>query len=143
MQLAENRIATTTVSRVRFRSTMCVPPWDAGVKPMPPKPTSRPECMRMSTSSAMDTSTCQTARIASAIGPGYQRFRRFLGGGFGVDGVQELFPDIGLEHDAFHPVPAGFVSGRRGHDPDSRGGAALPGPIAGLAASRPGHRLAQ
>ena len=36
--LIPNRIATTTVSRVRFRSTMCVPPWDAGVKPSPPKP---------------------------------------------------------------------------------------------------------
>ena len=32
----------TVVRRVRLRSTMCVPPCDCGVKPMPPKPASRP-----------------------------------------------------------------------------------------------------
>ena len=40
--------ATITVKRVRFRSTMCCPPCDAGVKPSPPKPVSRPECMSTS-----------------------------------------------------------------------------------------------
>ena len=33
--------------RVRFRSTMCVPPCDCGVKPMPARPVSRPECIRI------------------------------------------------------------------------------------------------
>ena len=31
-------IATAIVTRVRFRSTMCVPPCDCGVKPIPPMP---------------------------------------------------------------------------------------------------------
>src|ERR1035437_5162735 len=42
-------IETAIVSRVRLRSTMWVPPCEVGVKPSPPSPPSRPECMRMST----------------------------------------------------------------------------------------------
>ena len=49
---AANRIATAIVRRVRFRSTMCVPPCEAGVKPIPPKPVSRPECIRIRAISA-------------------------------------------------------------------------------------------
>jgi hypothetical protein len=59
--------ATTIVNRVRFRSTMWVPPCDAGVKPIPPRPVSRPECMRMSETSANETITWKTATIASSI----------------------------------------------------------------------------
>ena len=44
---AKKSTATTTVRRVRLRSTMCVPPCEAGVKPIPPKPVSRPECIRI------------------------------------------------------------------------------------------------
>ena len=51
-QFSANTIATTTVSRVRLRSTMCVPPCEAGVKPMPPSPVSRPECSRINAQSA-------------------------------------------------------------------------------------------
>ena len=43
--MAAKSSATNTVRRVRFRSTMCWPPREAGVKPRPPKPVSRPECM--------------------------------------------------------------------------------------------------
>src|SRR5439155_7127374 len=63
---------TTTVSRVRFRSTMCVPPCEAGVKPIPPSPVSRPECIRMSPTRAIETRTWKTAS-AWSTGPGYQR----------------------------------------------------------------------
>ncbi len=59
--------ATTIVSRVRFRSMMWVPPCEAGVKPIPPSPASRPECMRMSATSANETITWKTATIASSI----------------------------------------------------------------------------
>src|SRR5438093_7733232 len=61
MQLPTKRIATTTVSRVRLRSTMWVPPCDAGVKPMPPKPVSRPECIRINPIRAMASRTWRTA----------------------------------------------------------------------------------
>ena len=54
--------ATTTVTRVRFRSTMCVPPCDCGVKPMPPRPVSRPECIRISPTSAAERRTWMTAK---------------------------------------------------------------------------------
>src|SRR5262249_57059070 len=57
MQLAPKRIATTTVSRVRLRSTMCVPPWDCGVYPIPPRPASRPEWRRISPTSAIERRT--------------------------------------------------------------------------------------
>ena len=40
---------------------MCVPPCEAGVKPMPPKPVSRPECMRISPISAIESNTWRTA----------------------------------------------------------------------------------
>ena len=53
------------VSRVRFRSTMCVPPCDVGVKPMPPKPGSRPECIRISVTSAAESRTWMTEKKAS------------------------------------------------------------------------------
>src|SRR3954470_18629206 len=56
------------VSRVRFRSTMCVPPWDAGVNPIPPSPASRPECMRMRPMRTIEMSVCQTARTWSIAG---------------------------------------------------------------------------
>src|SRR5215212_2340405 len=54
-------MATTTVSRVRLRSTICVPPCDAGVKPMPPRPASRPECSKISAHSAIESRTWSTA----------------------------------------------------------------------------------
>ena len=59
--------ATTTVRRVRFRSTMCVPPCEAGVKPMPPKPASRPECMSTSVTRKAESRTCRTAEAESQM----------------------------------------------------------------------------
>jgi hypothetical protein len=64
---APNTAATTTVRRVRFRSTMCVPPCEAGVKPMPPKPASRPECMSTSATRKAESRTCTTAEAESQI----------------------------------------------------------------------------
>src|SRR5207244_10480201 len=58
---AKKRIPITTVRRVRLRPTMCVPPCDAGVKPLPPKPVSRPECSRISTTRAIERMTWTTA----------------------------------------------------------------------------------
>jgi predicted Zn-dependent protease len=63
--LAKKIAATTTVSRVRLRSTMCVPPWDWGVKPIPPSPASRPECMSTRPIRAIETRTWKTAATAS------------------------------------------------------------------------------
>src|SRR4029077_16739894 len=65
MLLAKKSTASTTVTRVRFRSTMCVPPCDAGVKPIPPIPASRPECMRMSDVRPTTMSTWRIARNVS------------------------------------------------------------------------------
>ena len=62
MLFATNSTATTIVRRVRFRSTMWVPPWEAGVKPIPPIPASRPLCMSTSDTSANTRSTWTTAR---------------------------------------------------------------------------------
>ena len=70
---ATKSVATTIVTRVRLRSTMCVPPCEAGVKPMPPMPESRPECIRMSEIRAIDSSTWMTAKTASTAREGYQR----------------------------------------------------------------------
>jgi len=72
--LMPNRVAMTTVSRVRFRSTTCVPPCECGVKPSPPMPASRPECMRTSVTHPAARRTWITAEIWShGIGaPGYQ-----------------------------------------------------------------------
>src|ERR1700675_3846896 len=69
-------MATTTVSRVRLRSTMCVPPCEAGVKPMPPRPASRPECIRISPTSDAEMMTWMTAKIWSTTASGYQRSGR-------------------------------------------------------------------
>ena len=69
----KNSTETTTVRRVRFRSTMCVPPCDAGVKPMPPKPVSRPECIRTSTTSPHEISTWRTAKTETIAAGWYQR----------------------------------------------------------------------
>jgi hypothetical protein len=52
----------TIVRRVRLRSTMCVPPCDAGVKPRPPMPASRPECMSTRVITAKASRTCTKAR---------------------------------------------------------------------------------
>src|ERR1041385_3605289 len=60
------------VSRVRLRWTMCVPPCEAGVKPIPPKPVSRPECIRISPISAAESRTWMTARMAVTASPGYR-----------------------------------------------------------------------
>jgi len=49
-------------NRVRFRSTMCVPPCEAGVKPIPPMPASRPLCMSTRPMRMNTSSTCTTAR---------------------------------------------------------------------------------
>src|SRR5436190_9724380 len=65
MLLAKKSTASRTVTRVRFRSTMCVPPCDAGVNPSPPMPASRPECMRMSDVKPTTMSTWVTARNVS------------------------------------------------------------------------------
>jgi hypothetical protein len=65
MVLTANTAATTTVSRVRFRSTICVPPCEWGVKPSPPMPASRPECMRTSVTMKALRSTWKTAEIWS------------------------------------------------------------------------------
>jgi hypothetical protein len=73
MQFAMNSTETTTVTRVRFRSTMCVPPCEAGVKPMPPMPASRPECIMISPISASEKITWRTARNWSISATGYQR----------------------------------------------------------------------
>ena len=62
IELRKKSVATMTVSRVRFRSTMCVPPCDAGEKPMPPKPVSRPECMRIRPIRPDASTTWMTAR---------------------------------------------------------------------------------
>jgi hypothetical protein len=62
-----------TVKRVRLRSTMWVPPCDAGVYPIPASPVSRPECSRISTMSAIEISTWKTARKETKARPGYQR----------------------------------------------------------------------
>ncbi len=59
---AANRIATKIVRRVRFRSTMCVPPCEAGVKPIPPRPASRPECIRIRPTRAAAMRTWMTAK---------------------------------------------------------------------------------
>ena len=61
----KNRTAITIVTRVRLRSTMCVPPCDAGVKPMPPRPASRPECMRIRPISEALKMTWRTAKTGS------------------------------------------------------------------------------
>src|SRR5262249_10104142 len=58
--VAANATATAQVRRVRFRSTMCVPPCEAGVKPIPPKPVSRPECIRINPISEIESRTCRT-----------------------------------------------------------------------------------
>src|SRR3954452_7373453 len=47
---------------------MCVPPCEVGVKPMPPRPASRPECMRISPTRATEISTWRTARTGSTPG---------------------------------------------------------------------------
>lgn len=62
------RIAMAIVTRVRFRSTMCVPPCEAGVKPIVPKPVSRPECMSTSTTSEKERRTWTTATTGSILG---------------------------------------------------------------------------
>ena len=46
---------------------------EAGVKPMPPKPASRPECMRTSPISAAESNTCVTAKNCTIAWPWYQR----------------------------------------------------------------------
>src|SRR5581483_4668667 len=62
MLLAKKSTATTIVRRVRFRSTMFVPPCEAGVKPIPPMPASRPLCMSTSDTRTNTSSTWTTAR---------------------------------------------------------------------------------
>src|SRR5262249_54887505 len=57
--------APTIVRRVRFRSTMCVPPCDCGVNPIPPSPVSRPECIRIRPTRAIETSTWKTESTCS------------------------------------------------------------------------------
>src|SRR5262245_8448054 len=58
----KNKTARTAVRRVRLRSTMCVPPCEVGVKPIPPRPVSRPECIRMSATRPAEMSTWMTAK---------------------------------------------------------------------------------
>src|SRR5512135_1154890 len=76
MLFAKKSTASTSVTRVRFRSTICVPPCEAGVKPIPPMPASRPECMRTSVVRATTMSTWTTARNASTRS-GYPPTRDF------------------------------------------------------------------
>src|SRR4051812_6856710 len=47
---------------------MCVPPCEAGVYPRPPRPASRPECMRIKPTSPIESRTWMTAS-ARIIGP--------------------------------------------------------------------------
>lgn len=72
--LAKNKTPSTTVRRVRLRSTMCVPPCDCGVKPMPPKPASRPECISTSVTSAAEMRTWRTAKTGTIAAGWYQRY---------------------------------------------------------------------
>ena len=51
-----------------MRSTMCVPPCDCGVKPIPARPESRPECMRIRPTSDAERMTWMTAKTASMAG---------------------------------------------------------------------------
>src|SRR2546426_4084632 len=97
MVFAAKSAATKTVRRVRLRSTMCVPPWEAGVKPSPPKPVSRPECMRTSATRAIETSTCQTA-ITWSMRRMYQRVAGGLFRGDAQDHVDQLGCDPVLRH---------------------------------------------
>src|SRR5262245_26601626 len=60
--LVKNSTATTAVRRVRLRSTMWVPPCEVGVKPIPPRPVSRPERMRMGATRAAERRTWRTAK---------------------------------------------------------------------------------
>ena len=53
---------------------MWVPPCDCGVKPMPPKPASRPECISTSVTSAAEISTCRTAKNGTIAAGSYQRY---------------------------------------------------------------------
>ena len=54
--MMKKTIPTPTVRRVRFFSTMCVPPCDCGTKPIPAIPVSRPECIRISPTRAAERS---------------------------------------------------------------------------------------
>src|SRR5438552_15158765 len=112
MLLAKNSTATTTVRRVRFRSTMCVPPCEAGVKPSPPMPASRPECMRMSAVSPITISTWVIAKNWSTP-PEYPASRT---GGLALsplcdldDRLDELGRDPVLRHVARRAGFAGAV----------------------------------
>ena len=53
---------------------MWVPPCDCGVKPMPPKPASRPECISTRTTSAAEISTWVTAKNGTIAAGSYQRY---------------------------------------------------------------------
>src|SRR5438067_1709173 len=46
---------------------MCVPPCDAGVKPIPPMPASRPLCMRISETRTKTSRTWKTARTLVTV----------------------------------------------------------------------------
>src|SRR6266511_3987289 len=72
--------ATTIVSRVRFRSTMWVPPCEAGVKPIPPSPASRPECMRMRATSAssIDDQDSRACYVRGVAEDAHARIQRLL-----------------------------------------------------------------
>ena len=72
--LTMNNTPTTTVKRVRLRSTMWVPPCDCGVNPMPPKPASRPECISTSVTSAAEMRTCKIAKTGTIAAGWYQRY---------------------------------------------------------------------
>src|SRR3954466_7343957 len=86
---------------------MWVPPCDAGVKPIPPRPASRPECIRISASSATETSTWKTAATGSMRGRVAQSLRGSTGGG--EDRVDEARRDRVLRDVALGAGPAGAV----------------------------------
>ena len=57
---------------------MWVPPCDCGVKPMPPKPASRPECISTRVTSAAEISTWVTAKNGDHRAGWYQRLSATL-----------------------------------------------------------------
>ena len=109
MLFTKNRTATTTVKRVRLRSTMCVPPCEAGVKPMPPMPASRPLCMSMSDTRTKTISTWTTARKLVIAGQGSADAAGDLD-----DRVDQLRGDPVLRHVAGGAGLAGPVDVRAG-----------------------------
>ena len=107
------RIAIATVSRVRFRSTMCVPPWEVGVNPIPPKPASRPECERTRVTSPAQRIAWRAAKKGTSGRRGWcaaVTSRTTRGDGSGGRGPRE---DPEPPGDGGQPAQAGGRVGQR------------------------------